>query len=83
MKTSERLDILEQVLPQTGDTETLRLIAWEAIKLAQAQRLEHQFETLQLRAYLRQALRGWIVCTPDVEEVVIAFQIGREAGLGH
>lgn len=96
MTNAERLDNIESVIGEAGTMEGLAELAREAIAIARhteaARRrevpklldmvLEYHFETQRLRDYLRQALRGWVVRTPDVNEAVIAFQIAQDVGLG-
>lgn len=96
MTTADKLNELEDVIGKLATMEGLAAVAREAVAIARnvdgARRrevpklldmvLEYHFENHRLRTYLRQALRGWIGSTPDVNEAVIAFQIAQDVGLG-
>jgi 2-hydroxychromene-2-carboxylate isomerase len=95
MTTLDRLDELDTIIGQTSDADVLRLIGKEVIKLARGEirdnhvtqdyHLRLMFEARQrerkLQGYLHQALRAWIVHTPDLGEAVHVMRIAREAGL--
>jgi len=91
MTPSEQLDTLEQLIGHAMSIEALIMIAREIVAVAREIQLQHingdarfletQLELRKLRALLREALRGWVQRTPDVEDAVIVWQIAKEAGL--
>lgn len=91
MTNLEKLDELALAASGVITSEIAIMIARETIKLARANALEldrylkiiceERIETAKLRLWLREAIRHWVIRTPDVEEAVLAWKMAKAAGV--